>query len=407
MQLTQTLLLTILAASGIVCHKHQKTKKFEVEYEWTYINFTWKSETDYQNAINTKTYIPENNAISGFKFYKDSFYFALPRICSGTPVTLAYFSTKNTTPKTGPLLIPFPDWKTNDVNNPSCDKLVNVQSLEIDANGVMWVLDATRQTPSKCPPKLVLYDLNNKGKTVHTYIFPDDVCLHNGGFLNDIVIDDSDGTFAYIPDTSFIDPGLVVYSKTKNRAWKLRDASMFPEMKAADFVVNGDLVNKLYPIDGIALSPKVSSGSRRVYYSSLTGVKLYSIGTELLKNEKVFSGDGWRRNVEYVGTKQAQGDGMVMDNVGVLYYGLLPLDAVEKWNTNEPLKKAEIVDQNYKTMIWPDSFCFDSSGNLYVLADAIHRLLLTNCAFNSSQNYVKYRILKYFTGTQSYLYRAK
>ncbi|XP_063925580.1 protein yellow-like [Zophobas morio] len=402
--LTAVLLIIFSTTVSCECTKGKRASSFEVEYQWTFINFTWENENTYNDAVTTKRYIPENNAMAGIKFYKDTFYIAMPRICEGTPVTLGYISTSDTTPKSESLISPFPDWNTNDLTNHTCDKLENVQSMEIDADGIMWVLDGFRKPTSKCPPKLVLYDLNNEAKVVQSFTFPEEISLSKGGFLNDLVVDDSDGGFAYITEHGSVDPGIVVYSRAQNHAWKIRDASMFAEIDATNFVVDEVVFNKLAPVDGIALSPRNPSGPRQLYYCALTGVNLYSISTEILKDETACSGGEWRVNVTHIGAKSAQSDGMVVDNTGVLYYGLLPLYGVGSWNSSGSFEDAGVVYANNGTMIWTDSFSFDDKGYLYLLANNIHKYFLTQCAFDSTEPYVKFRILKHFTGTQSYLH---
>ncbi|RZC35853.1 MRJP domain containing protein [Asbolus verrucosus] len=394
--------VTLSFVSYCASDKNEKSESgsaFETEYQWTFINFTWNNEEDHKNAVATKKYIPENNAMAGIKFYKNNFYIAMPRVRDGTPVTLGYISTENST-KINPRIKPFPNWEMNELGD--CDHLESVQSMEVDKNGTMWVLDGFRIKNNQCPPKLILFDLNDDNKILQDFTFPEWICLSRGGFLNDIVIDDNDGDFAYITDNSPIDPGLIVYSREQNRAWKIRDASMFPEIDASNFVVGGLEFKALAPIDGIALSPN-RNGSRFVFYCSLSGLNLYAIRTDILKSEETCLGGFWRYEVKKIGQKQAQSDGLVVDNKGDLYYGLLPLHGVGKWNIYKPFSTAEIVAQNNETMIWTDSFALDDKGFLYLLANNIHKFFDSDYKLEISDE-VKFRILKLFTSSKSYLY---
>lgn len=74
----------------------------------------------------------------------------------------------------------------------------------------MWVLDGRRIDPTsrKCPPKIVLLDLKQNGRIVQQYIVPKDICTSDNCFLNDIVLEEFDGGFAYITDTNEKDPGI-------------------------------------------------------------------------------------------------------------------------------------------------------------------------------------------------------
>ncbi|KAF5294946.1 hypothetical protein FQR65_LT10659 [Abscondita terminalis] len=378
-------------------------EKFDIDFQWSFVNFTWPSPMDYHYAVTNSKYIPENNAMSGIKYYNNRMYVALPRLRPGTPVTLAFIPLNSKT-KTNPLLRPFPSWDMNVQKN--CSTLQNVHSMEIDRYGVMWVIDGVRTNGfTKCPPKIVLLDLKNAGKVLHTYVVPNDVTLHQGGLLNDIVIDESDGGFAYITDNSMQDPGLVVYSRSYNKSWKFRDSSMYPEVEAADFTVDGVVSETMTPISGIAMGPipMRRKDNRMVYYSALTSYSLYSLGTHVLKDKELCRSGEWRREVEYVGQKRSQSNGLVTDSKGNLYYGLLSRYGVGRWNVKKPFETARNVDINKRTIIWPDSFAFDNAGHLYLLANGMNKYLSRNYQLKLSTD-IKFRILKMFTGTNSYLY---
>lgn len=382
--------------------KAAQKRTFDLEYQWQFVNFTWPSRNIYVNAINYGYYIPENVAMTGIKYYRDSIYFALPRIRRGVPATLGKMVIENST-TLNPLIKPYPNWEANAFTR-DCSALQSVHSMEIDRNGIMWVLDGFRTNNiTKCPPKLVLLDLNNKGNEILSYIFPKEVCSFQGGFLSDIVLDESDNGYAYITDNSRIDPGLIIYSKTQNRAWKLRDRTMFDEENASNFVIGNSTFDQLSPLDGIALSPLLAkSGNKILYYSSLAGMNLYSIDTKVLKNEHFLDTGEWRRAIKVIGKKQGQSDGLIIDNEGNLYYTLPPLYGVGRWNINTPFSSAQIIIKDKKKMIWPSSFTFDDRGNLRLLASSFNKFIDDSIALTLSKE-VLFRIFKLFTGTKSYL----
>lgn len=379
--------LLVLISTLLVCDVQAENNTFEVAFEWNYINFTWPSQDD--QILNR--YEPTKYVIAGIKIYGNKIYLALPRIKPESRVTLASFDTESK--KNNPLLTPFPSWSMN--LGEDCNALHDVLSMEIDNNGIMWVLDARRtERFIKCPPKIVLLDLNKNGEIVSSFIVPNDLCPHqNGCFLNDIVVD---GDFAYISDTTKSDPGLFVYNRKQNKAWKLRDQTMFGDPTATNFVAQGENFTGLSNINGIALSPACAE-NRKIYYMPQTSFHIYSICTSIAKNE-MYS----KQNVsEYItdhGTKQGQSGGMMCDNRGEIYYGVLPLDAVGKWNTSEPLQKAEIVEENHEIIKWPDSFSFDGNGNLYLITNSI--LYFSRNTINVNE--INFRIIKLHTGSACY-----
>lgn len=386
-----------------VREKPKNTERFEIEFTWTHINFTWHSPEEYRSAITTKRYIPENNAIAGIKAYKGRMYIALPRIRNGTPVTLAYVS-KNTGETHNVYLKPYPSWKMNVRND--CSSLQNVQSMEIDSSGIMWVLDGNRFNDfTKCPPKIVLLDLNRKGKVIQSFNFPNELSMREGGYLNDIVVDESDGGYGFITETSTQDPGLIVYSRLQNRAWKIRDRSMYAELDTVMFEVDGVQNSAVVPIDGIAMDPiNKDNKERLVYYTALTGINMYAISNQILKNELLCKSGMWRHFVKVIGKKHGQSDGMIVDNLGNMFYGVLNLYSIAKWDTKKPFNESKIIDTNVSTFIWPDSFTIDSDGFLYVVANGIHKYF--NQLYNLNlNNEVKFRILRLYVGSNSYLYQ--
>ncbi|GLV41066.1 yellow-b [Carabus blaptoides fortunei] len=313
----------------------------------------------------------------GVKYYKDKFYLAMPKIKKGSPVTLAYMpKIPNDGSYKNPLLTPYPNWKTHTSND--CETILqNLQSMEIDNAGIMWVIDGRRtdKTDHKCPPKIVLLDLNNLGRTVQSYVVPNEVCSHESCALNDLVLDDADGGYAYITDSSATDPGLIIYSKRQNRAWKVRDPTMFAEEAARNFTAHGILQPGRNNINGIALQQKSSGDDKRLlYYTAQSAFVMYSVDTELLRNESLAKTEVIHRNIVNVGRKTAQSAGMIVDSTGQLYYGIMTEDAVYRWNTKKPLSTQVLIEKNPELMPWPDSYAFDKSGGYYMIERKMKRL---------------------------------
>ena len=128
-------ILFALVAVSLAVHE-----EFEVQFEWKYVNYTWPSEQEYEQAKLDKSYIEENNAIAGIKIWNDRMFITMPRWKTGVPVTLASTSSKPVNP--APLLEPYPNWEMQKLGD--CKAFQFVQSMEIDPKGRMWVLDAGR-----------------------------------------------------------------------------------------------------------------------------------------------------------------------------------------------------------------------------------------------------------------------
>uniref|UniRef100_A0A6P7FHE7 Protein yellow-like n=1 Tax=Diabrotica virgifera virgifera TaxID=50390 RepID=A0A6P7FHE7_DIAVI len=297
------------------------SERFRVIREWKYINFTWPNADVYDNALSRGFYVPENIIISGIKFFEDYYYITLPRMKDGVPATLARIPA-GPTAVTAPAFEPFPSWEMNAEGD--CNAFQNVQNIEIDPKGQMWIIDSGRtetltSPSSRCPPKLVIFDIK-KNMTTTAYTFPDNVASLNSNFLYDIVVDDTDSGFAYITDNSAKDPGIIIFSVKDHHSWKIRHSeSMRADPTATTFRVNGVIINSPLNLASISLSPRVLTTSegklvvdddREVFYSPISSLKMYSINTTVLKNEQNGANNGeYQGNVNTIGIKGSQSAG--------------------------------------------------------------------------------------------------
>lgn len=410
------LLLTLLATAFVAVAAQgdsrppaPRREQFRVIYEWNYVDFEWPSPETRNAFLNSSRYVPANVLISGINFYGDNLFLTLPRMLEGVPATLATIPVQQS--DTSPKLKPFPGWEQNTVGD--CNALQFVQNVEVDKNGIMWILDngrvgtLTEKPDTKCPPSLVLIDLKTGKNKMERIPFPMDVVDPAVSYLNDLVVDNRDGDFAYITDNSAVDPGIVVYRRRDNKSWKLRDtASMTYESNATLFRINGSRVSLPVNVDGIALGPPALVGDivdRTVYYCPLSSFHLYSVQASVLRNESLAkAGNGaLRPYVTNLGTKSSQTDGMKMDASGILFYGLIGNSTIAEWNTTVDFRNGQRTiarDPNY--IQWVDRFTFDAHGNVYVVINRLHNFVQKMV----SPSDVNYRILKSHTGSRSYIW---
>uniref|UniRef100_S4NXS5 Yellow-b n=1 Tax=Pararge aegeria TaxID=116150 RepID=S4NXS5_9NEOP len=386
-------------------------EQFRVIYEWRTVDFEWESPKDRETFLNTSRYIPQNVLISGINFYKDNIFLTLPRMLDGVPATLAYIPA-NQNDTTAPKLKPFPSWSANTMDD--CYALQFVQNIEIDRNGMMWILDNGRvgtltQSPNaKCPPSIVLIDLKTGENKLERYPLPADIVNPSTTYLNDLVVDNRDGDFAYITDNSAVDPGIIVFRLSDKKSWKLRDTkSMSSVPEAAIFRINGTTVNLPVNIDGIAMGPQFltedETVDRTVYYCPLASFNMYAINASVLRNESLaVMGEGaLRPYVVNLGTKASQTDGMKMDSTGALFFGLIGNSTIAEWNTTVDFRTGQRTiarDPNY--IQWVDRFTFDDRGNLYVIVNRLYNFVKNQVSVDE----VNYRILRSYTGLKSYIY---
>lgn len=384
-------------------------QRFKVLYEWNYINFTWFDEDHIQSAVTSGRYIPENNIISGIKYYDDYFYITLPRMKEGVPATLARIPAKAYENDTEPLLEPFPSWGMNTEGD--CNAFQNVQNVEIDTKGRMWILDGgrtstmTKLASTKCRPRLVIFDIKNN-QTVTNYYFPETV-TNNRSYLYDLVLDDVDGGYAYITDNSGADPGIIVYSAKKGKSWKVRDnATMRASPESIEFRVSGTAITAPINLAGIALGTRTTnskdhtfvSQDRTVYFCPLSSSHLYSIDSSDLKDENLQNPSS---KIKDLGKKSSQTDGMVTDEHGKLYYGLLGDSSIAIWDPKTPFTSGQkIIARDTTHIQWPDSLTFDDDGNLLVVTNRLQKFIYGQINISEPN----FRILEAAVGVKSYLF---
>lgn len=376
---------------------------FQVIYQWKTIDFAWPAQESAETAAAHKDFIPANNAVSGLKIWKDRMYVTVPRWKEGIPVTLGTIPVKPVNEDISPKIQAYPSWEMQNLGD--CKAFQLAQSIEIDPKGRMWIVDAGRTAvmtdnpKPRCPPRLVILDLEDNGKVIKSFDFPQNVVNHNTSGLNDIVVDHTDGGFAYITDADDNNPGIVVYSLRENKAWKVRDdASMQPAADAGNLVVAGEPMSLPVPIDGIALGP-VDAAERRVYWSPFASYHMFAVSTSVLKNNT----RDISKSVQDLGIKSSQADGMVMSASGVLYFGLIADDAIAAWDIkSEPnfSNGQRIIAREHETMQWPDVFATDDDGNLW----SVTNTLQTYINHKVNTNRVNYRIQKMTIGKKGYQY---
>lgn len=266
----------------------------------------------------------------------------------------------------------YPGEAMNDIANAA--GLKAVLGFEIDRNDVMWILD---QGHVAGPPfvagdaKLVLWDIKANAE-IQRYEFSGDEADPQCSFLNDLAVDNDTG-FAYIADSGiFCDPlhgGLLIYDSNTNSVRRVLDQHRFTNDEPNFFfnidnrpvLKNGGMRTGA---DGIALA----GDKQTLYWTNLTGNRLYSLPTEILRdfstNETVIE-----NAVEVAAVLPSNTDGMTADNDGNVYMTALSLDGIMKFDesTREVSRFVHHPEMN-----WPDTLAWGPDGSMYVVSNHLH-----------------------------------
>jgi len=259
-------------------------------------------------------------------------------------------------------------WKPGD----PAGRLVSVQSVVVDPAGRLWLLDTGAPEFGPIVPggvKLVEIDLASN--SVVRVIHPSEESITDTTYLNDVRFDLSVGLggFAYITDSQE-SGGLVVVDLASGRSWaKLRGHASTRAVEGFRAMVQGE-VREGYRVgsDGIALS----ADGARLFFSSLSSRRLYSVATAALRDE-LLDDDAVAETLVDLGDKGAS-DGLEADAEGAVYATAVEHSAVIRRDT----------DGRWTTLVhgpdvlWPDTLSLASDGHLYVSVNQLPRSPLFN-----------------------------
>eukprot|EP00937_MAST-01D_sp_MAST-1D-sp2_P005215 g5215.t1 len=352
---------------------------------------------------------PLNNALTGLKYFEGRLFATVSRWRKGVPSTLNVVTVDRLSGRQ--MLEPWPSCAWQELGNP--DALQFVQSMEIDSQGRMWIIDVGRRNimdnpPSEpindVPPKLVVLDIRTQ-RVLRRHTFSDAVAAHNASFLNDIVVDQRHD-HAYISEAGT--GAVVVYDFQNDRARRFTDTSTERE---AGFHWRIDGVdygtgNFTIPEDGIALTPD----TEHLFYNPLQGLHLYSVPTACLRDFSgkgggagASAGAGTDANAEPCsgrvtdhGQKPSPMDGMSFSDHGKLYFGGLTRNALFEWDPASPLVSARPLASSSVDMQWPDTFAWDGQGGILFTTNKLQRYF-TNTV-DTREGVANYRIVRVHVG---------
>lgn len=249
--------------------------------------------------------------------------------------------------------------------------LVCVQSVYIDANNNLWILDPAAPGftgPVPGGPKLLQVNLAS-GKVVRAYHFNSSIAPVKS-YLNDVRVDTRNG-YAYMTDSGL--GGIVVLNLNTGQARSVLGSNSSTKAEPIILEVDGrplvyvDGSSARFNSDGIALD----SQGQYLYYHALTGRTLYRIRTDYLRDSTLNESQIASR-VEKLGQDCAT-DGMIMDRAGNLYLTCVEENAIMarqfSGSSNSPALMIVAQDQRLQ---WPDSMSLGPDGYLYVTASQFH-----------------------------------
>lgn len=276
-------------------------------------------------------------------------------------------------------IVPYPNAQIN--LNEQSQNLLSVQSVVVDPNNRLWLLDTGRplfEPASAGKAKLVGVDLQSN-RIFKTILFPEDVVLPTT-YLNDVRFDLTRGTegMAFITDSSSEGTnGIIVVDLATGESWRKLDRhpSTLAEANFVPRVEGQPLLNRpadsepsymTIGADGIAIAPDGS----QLYYCVLSGRQLYSVSLDGL-TDKNSSDAEVAATVKNLGEKGAS-DGLESDSAGRIYITDYEHNAIRRRLPQTMAGSAETLVFNPR-VLWPDTLSLGSNGYLYFIANQLHR----------------------------------
>ena len=271
-------------------------------------------------------------------------------------------------------LKPYPNaewnaWSNLKQSSPQ-DHFVCVQSVTVDPQGFLWIVDAaapgnTFVIPGG--PKLLKVDLGSN--RVAQVIRLDMQAAPQGSYMNDIRVS-PDGQHAYLTDSGRRG-ALLVVEVASSRVRRVLDGHPSTQLeKDAGVKIDGKPLRKPnnigpeFAADGIALDPR----GEVLYWQALTGRTQYRIPTAALRDASL-APERVAAAVERLG-QPGVADGYWMDGRGNLYMTSPEDNAVK---VRAPDGKVTTVVQDPR-LLWPDSLAEGPDGAIYVTASQIQTM---------------------------------
>uniref|UniRef100_A0A146LMT8 Protein yellow n=1 Tax=Lygus hesperus TaxID=30085 RepID=A0A146LMT8_LYGHE len=392
---SELLVFAFLAVASTVFGANEKLKEV---FRWKQMDFQFADEAARNASIASGEFKHSNNLPLGIEVWEDKVFLTVPRWKSGVVSTLNYVKKDG---GESPLLIPYPDWETNNVSAAPYDsRIVNTFRVRADECDRLWVMDSglndILENPALLsPPKILVFDLKTD-KLLRVYPLQSGDIKEDSFFANivvDVDKDKCDGAFAYMPDLGSY--GLVVYDWAKNETYRVKHHFFYLDPLFGNYNIAGVNFQWSDGLFGIALGPRGDDGFRTMYFHPFSSTHEFSVSTKIIQNKTIASNSYYEYRVLGSRGPNSQASASFLDiPSGVLFYTQVNKNGVGCWNSVKHANKYsadtnDLVSSDNQTMIFPNDLKVDQQSNLWVITDRMPLFMFKQL----DENDINFRVL--------------
>ncbi|XP_071565715.1 major royal jelly protein 1-like [Temnothorax nylanderi] len=316
--------------------------ELEEQYKWEYIDYVWKNSTHKQNAVKIGYYNVNKNVLYDADIAPDGRIFVTVVRQRGVPASLT--TINKIVGRGGPLLSPYPNWTWHKFNktNCGCDTITSVYRISIKCNR-LFVLDCGAVGEEKiCPPKLLIFNLENNMLEKCLVIPPDIASNKNGTGL--LVT-----PLAHVRDCNYINDATVFMAGTEGYGLVIYNKNSGFYRIESDFMNDPTMEGQSFYSKDSSLSLTIIN--KYLYHASLAGRKIFKIDISNPQKFSKLSRNETNSLTKLVGTLSGQ-TGPIASAQHALFFSNIPETSILCTNTKKKFN-TEIIAQDAEKLQFP------------------------------------------------------
>lgn len=238
-----------------------------------------------------------------------------------------------------------------------------VESLQIDTEGIVWLLDNGRR--SEIPPKVIGW--NEDKQRVQQVLYLSPPALVPGSFVSDIVVDPESPNVFISDPANGANAALIVLNRTTGIARRCLEGHPAVTPDPGAVLSTTRTGKETRRLDGTALVPHggvrslvMDRKSQWLYFAAVQSHFVYRLPAALLRDPSVSDAKLANAIERYAGKPPAAS--LTIDSKNNLYVGDIQGQAI---GVIDPDSREYRILTSDARLLWPDGLCFGQDSKLY------------------------------------------